>query len=43
MSSLKNDLQIGLTLTDTTGRRVLYRFIQPADNIDAITMMLHEA
>lgn len=36
-------LQRGLQLADKTGRRITYRYVQPDDDINAITGMLHEA
>jgi predicted N-acetyltransferase YhbS len=37
------NLQRGIHLPDKTGRRITYRYVQPDDDIDAITAMLHEA
>ena len=37
------NLQRGIHLADKTGRRITYRYVQPDDDIDAITAMLHEA
>ncbi len=43
MPSIEVDLRSGLTLPDESGRGILYRFIQPTDDVDVITDMLHEA
>lgn len=37
------DLHQGLRVADRTGRKILYRYVTPADDIDAITEMLHES
>jgi GNAT superfamily N-acetyltransferase len=37
------DLARGVSVMDKTGRQILYRNVQPHDDIDVITDMLHEA
>jgi streptomycin 6-kinase len=36
-------LRFGHQLPDNGGREILYRYLQPEDDVDAITAMLHEA
>jgi predicted N-acetyltransferase YhbS len=38
-----NSLREGIRLPDRTGTEILYRYIGPTDDIEAITEMLHEA
>jgi GNAT superfamily N-acetyltransferase len=40
---LKESLTIGIAWPDRTGTAVGYRYLEPADSIDEITDMLHEA
>src|SRR5215831_11449727 len=36
-------LERGVVTTDRCGRRILFRFLAPSDDVEAITKMLHEA
>ena len=38
-----SSLHAGIRLPDKTGRDILYRFLQPEDDLNAVTTMLHEA
>jgi GNAT superfamily N-acetyltransferase len=38
-----SSLHAGIRLPDKTGRGILYRFLQPGDDLNAVTSMLHEA
>ena len=41
--TLNDTLHGGLARPDTTGRRVIYRYLRPTDDAEQITVMLHEA
>ena len=43
MPSCEEDLRRGLTLADSSGRPIRYRYLAPSDSAEAITALLHEA
>lgn len=43
MSSCRDDLRHGLRVSDKSGCEILYRYLTPTDDVEAITRLLHDA
>lgn len=41
--AIYNSLRRGLRISDKSGREILYRYLRPIDDVNAITEILHEA